>query len=250
MRGEKLEVRAGDRYGRLVVIGELDPVFTPNGTRNRVVECRCECGRVGEFRLPALRSGKTRSCGCFSREVAVERGRRQSARNVKHGKSGTAEYGIWVGMLNRCENPENPGYGNYGGRGIRVCQRWRESFLAFLEDMGPRPAAGLSIDRVDNDGDYEPGNCRWATSREQARNTRSNVLVEHDGETLCVAEWAERYGICPSLLHSRLKAGWCFEAAVSTGIRSGDAGFYATRIRNRDRAWYAEYARREAQSRC
>jgi hypothetical protein len=167
---------------------------------------------------------------------------------VKHGKSKTAEYGIWVGMLNRCENPENESYGNYGGRGIRVCERWRGSFLAFLEDMGPRPSPGLSINRIDNDGDYEPGNCCWATSREQMRNTRSNALVEHDGETLCIAEWAERYGISPSLLRGRLMAGWSFELAVSQDVRSGDAGFYATPIRNRDRAWYVEYARREAQA--
>ncbi len=246
MRGEKAVPRAGDRYGRLVVIGELDPVFTPNGTRNRVVECLCDCGRVGEYRLPSLRSGKTRSCGCLAHEVAVEKGRRQSARNTKHGKSGTAEYGIWVKMLRRCENPEDAGYHNYGGRGIRVCQRWRESFEAFLEDMGPRPAAGLSIDRIDNDGDYEPGNCRWATSTEQARNTRNNVLVEHDGETLCVAEWAERYGVSASLLHGRLRAGWSFENAVSPEVRSGDAGFYSTPLSKRDRAWYEEYARREA----
>lgn len=249
MRGGKVEVVAGERYGRLEVIGELDPVFTPNGTRHRVVECRCDCGRVGEYRLPSLRSGKTRSCGCFSREVAVERGRRQSARNRKHGLSGTAEYAIWVSMIRRCENQDDPGYHNYGGRGIRVCERWRGSFLAFLEDMGVRPSPGLSINRIDNDGDYEPGNCCWSTSKEQVRNTRRNVLVEHDGETLCIAEWAERYGISSSLLHGRLKAGWSFELAVSREERSGDAGFYATPIRKRDRAWYAEYARRAAQPR-
>lgn len=241
MPGKSIEVKAGTRFGRLVVIGELDKVFTPNGTPNRMIECQCDCGVVGEYRLGSLRSGNTKSCGCFLRESA-------SARATVHGLSKTTEFKAWGGMLDRCRNPNTKGYARYGGRGIRVCARWRQSFVAFLEDMGSRPSRRHSIDRIDNDGDYEPGNCRWATRKEQMRNTRANVMVEHEGETLCLVEWAERCGISPARLWRRLHAGWSVKAALSGERSWSETSFFSTPISKRDAAWYQEYDLRAAES--
>lgn len=235
-----IPVSAGDRFGRLVVLRELESVRTPNGTVFRRVECRCDCGVVRDFRLPMLRNGNTRSCGCLMRDHCAQR-------LSKHGGTGTPEYAVWLSMRARCADLSNK---NYGGRGIRVCDRWQDSFEAFLEDMGPRPSPKHSIDRYpDKNGNYEPSNCRWATSKQQARNTRDNRMVSHGGETMCVAAWAARYGISPSVLCNRLNRGWDFENAVSTppgeGYRCGDGSFYRTPLSKRDAAWYREYERRE-----
>jgi len=120
-------------------------------------------------------------------------------------------------MRQRCANQAEPSYPNYGGRGIYVCERWRDSFANFLADMGPRPA-GTSIDRIDNDGPYSKLNCRWATQAEQARNTRHNHRVEHDGETLCIAEWSERVGIPGRIITQRLGLGWSAQRALTTPV--------------------------------
>jgi len=129
---------------------------------------------------------------------------------VTHGHSkapsGSAEhstYGIWTGMRARCNNPKSKTYRNYGGRGIKVCARWNDSYEHFLEDMGLRPD-GMQIDRIDNNKGYEPGNCRWVTNITNSRNTRKNVHITLDGETMCVAEWAERLGISRNTLCHRL----------------------------------------------
>jgi hypothetical protein len=162
-----------------------------------------------------------------------------------HGKSGSPEHRIWLAMRSRCRPVSEGGHERYGGRGISVCERWAGLFDSFLEDMGERPSDKHSIDRIDNDGDYEPGNCRWATSAEQSRNTSVNRMVTHDGETLCIADWAERYGLRPSMLSGRLNAGWDFERAVTTPSRRGDdAAFLQTPISDRDAEWYREYDRR------
>jgi hypothetical protein len=231
-------VNAGNRFGRLVVLREVNSVRTPNGTLVRCVECECDCGVVKEFRLCQLRNGHTKSCGCLKLDDCVKR-------FTTHGGSGTPEYRVWAALIQRCRNSNDSAYQNYGERGIRVCDRWG-SFENFMADMGERPSPDHSIDRINNDGNYEPGNCRWATMAEQSRNTRVNVLITHDGETLCVAEWAERYGIPQERLNGRLKSGWDFEKAVSTPPRQGDDdAFLRTPIRDRDAAWYREYERRE-----
>lgn len=113
---------------------------------------------------------------------------------------------IWKAMVARCTQPHHPSYANYGGRGIQVCDRWLD-YSAFREDVGERPSSKHSLDRIDNDGDYEPSNCRWATSSEQNRNTRANRLIEHQGETLTVAEWSERLGIKRGTIFNRLNEG-------------------------------------------
>jgi hypothetical protein len=156
----------GQVFGRLTVIG--DAGSTRHGKRRWL--CRCECGQSATVIGSQLRSGRTRSCGCLHRERAAEMGRQPSS--YKHGGSDSPTYRIWIGVISRCENPRATHYSYYGGRGIRVCDRWRRSYEAFLADMGERPP-GLTIDRIDPDGDYEPGNCRWATRSEQRRNQRA-----------------------------------------------------------------------------
>lgn len=123
----------------------------------------------------------------------------------------------WRNMRDRCNNPKNNNFHNYGGRGITVCKRWNDSFEAFLEDMGRKPD-GLSIDRQDNNGNYEPGNCRWATQKQQMRNTRANVVYEYQGVELCISELAERVGLAPQVIAKRLDSGWSLERATSTPL--------------------------------
>lgn len=126
----------------------------------------------------------------------------------RHGKSGTPEYGIWCGMINRCHCPTRSAYAKYGARGIYVCDRWRNSFEAFLADMGPRPSPSHSIERKDNDGPYAPGNCVWGTRRQQSRNTRSNIWLTHGGKTMLAVDWAKEIGITHQAIYQRIKWGW------------------------------------------
>ena len=182
------------------------------------VDCRCACGAVRAVRVRLLLIGDSSSCGCYRRDVATRLGK--STR--KHGRYGTKEHLAWKGMINRCYNTKNIGYEGYGGRGIRVCPEWldRETGLqSFVRDMGEAPSVAHSIDRIDNSGDYEPGNCRWATLQEQSRNRRSNTTITHGGETLTLTEWAERAGMKSGTLSARIfSRGWPFEKAISTPV--------------------------------
>ncbi len=142
-----------------------------------------------------------------------------SAKRVResHGMHKTRTYKVWAGMRARCKYPSATGYENYGGKGVKVCPRW-DSFAAFLADMGPAPE-GMSIEREDGDGDYEPSNCRWATRTEQNRNQCDLRFLTMDGETLCVSAWAERAGKPGKLLYARLNRGWPLDRAMDTPVR-------------------------------
>jgi hypothetical protein len=146
--------------------------------------CRCKCGKTKSVEGGNLRSGLSAGCGCLRNQKA-------GARAYRHGMAGMREYRIWSGMKKRCFNPAEPSYKNYGARGITVCERWSESFSAFYEDMGPRPMQH-SIDRIDNNGNYEPGNCRWTTRIVQNRNTRTATMLTINGETMSLRDWADR----------------------------------------------------------
>src|SRR5690349_11893108 len=159
------------RFGRLLVLERA-----PNVSKKTVWNCRCDCGSEAVVTGDRLVKGETKSCGCLSLEMTV-------ARNSKHGcaarGSYVPEYSSWVGMRKRCNDPNAVGFRAYGGRGIKICTRWQDSFQAFLADMGPRPSLKHSLDRIDVNGDYEPGNCRWATHKQQARNTRRSHFLTH-----------------------------------------------------------------------
>lgn len=174
-------------------------------------ECLCDCGVSTIVRLSNLRSGNTTSCGC------------QKYKNRKSGRvpiTSLPEYKSWDGMRQRCRNPKDAGYSRYGGRGITVCDRW-DSFSTFLTDMGPKPSPKHSIERKDNNGPYSPDNCRWATTREQSVNRRSNVSLTAFGRTQVLMDWAREVGINHQTISARIAAGWPTEVALTAPQKHG-----------------------------
>ena len=155
-----------------------------------------------------LRSGRSLSCGCRPRFGAIKHGHSLRGQN-------SPEYRAWVDIISRCTNPKCPRWADYGGRGIGVCDRWRENFAAFLGDVGARPSRRHSIDRIDNERGYEPGNCRWATDVQQQRNRRNNLLLTHRGETRPLVEWVGISGISKTTIRRRLQHGWTAEDALT-----------------------------------
>lgn len=156
-----------------------------------------------------MSSGASRSCGCLLRDWCSET-------KTTHGMGNSPEYRIWGLIKDRCLNSRGDAYRHYGGRGIGICERWRDSFEAFYADMGPRPSPKHEVDRIDNDGHYEPSNCRWALKIVQANNKRNNVRLELDGETLTLPEWARRMNVSQATIRKRLLRGWDTRRAILT----------------------------------
>lgn len=202
----------GNVYGRLTVVSFAG--YTDTKKPIPQWHCECECGSTATVAGIRLRNGVTKSCGCLRVETAKRR-------STKHGMKGTRAYEIWQGMKNRTTNPNNSHYQSYGGRGIKVCDEWLNSFETFLADMG-EPPEGMSIDRIDNDGDYSKGNCQWATSHEQSRNRSDNVYLTANGETKIISDWAAGIGCTVNAIKKRLDRGWPVEAAVSIAPYSGN----------------------------
>ena len=178
----------GTMFGKLKIIS----VFRKDKTT--FANCVCECGSEKAIRLAAIKNGHTKSCGCYNIGLLKIRGISSGTHRQSSGKNRTSTYTIWRGMIQRCYDQRSAIYPNYGGRGITICNEWRHSFETFFADMGHRPN-GLSINRIDNNGPYAPYNCKWSTVKEQCRNKRSNKLFTINGETKCIAEWSEFYGI-------------------------------------------------------
>lgn len=203
----------GQVFHELTVIGLCVAAGSYGG---RKWTCRCTCGKESRVVGYALRSGRTKSCGHLGRG-ALNRTRHGHSRK----RSTTPEYSTWSSMRDRCQNENKEIYKNYGGRGIRVCDRWNDSFEAFYADMGPKPSPGHSIDRIDNDGDYEPGNCRWATPSQQRRNSRRTTMITYLGKTQCLSDWAIEIGLARRTLDSRIRSGWSIESAMTVPAISG-----------------------------
>lgn len=196
-------IEPGQQFGRLVAL-RIAEKRGPKGQSFWV--CRCSCGSddvvIGRV---ALTSGKTCSCGCLRAESNRRRQR-------THGRAGTKEFGIWCKMRARCENARDDAFVNYGGRGIKVCPEWAD-FAQFFADMGECPA-GMSLDRVDNNGPYSKANCRWATRLEQAANRRNNIMLEWNGEMIPLRRLALMHGIKPRTAHQRYHSGWSLERII------------------------------------
>lgn len=169
----------GRKYGRLTILEVTGA--RENGRLRYSCTCRCECGTIKDYRTDALTIGKTKSCGCFNAELAAVRNRRHGGARRVTGR--LPEYKVWEGMKRRCFNENEQNYERYGGRGITICERWlgTDGFGNFYADMGPRPSPYHSIDRINNDGNYEPGNCRWATDAQQRANKRPRARLSSAG---------------------------------------------------------------------
>lgn len=213
MRGTFSDL-TGHRFHRLTVIQR-------NGVdRNRNVRwlCRCDCGNEITTRGFALTGGQTKSCGCYMRDVNA---RLIRDRSVTHDLSQSPEYKIYQAIIQRCTNPKNKSYKDYGGRGILLCDRWRQGFENFISDVGRRPTKSHLLDRRNNNGHYEPGNVHWTSRIRQGRNKRNNVLITHDEKNLPMSEWAEIKGIPYGTLWARLNyLRWSISDAIETPVQT------------------------------
>lgn len=198
---------SGRKFGGLTVVS----ASTERRNGQVVWNCLCNCGTRIQTVGYSLRNGLSKSCGCLISKVLL-------ARNHTHGWSGTSEYRSWQSMYRRCYATSNNRFNRYGERGIKVCERWSD-FSNFIADLGPKPTPKHTLDRINNDGDYEPVNCRWATYSEQACNRSTNRLVNLNGSRMILKHAAEMYGINQTTLQQRLARGWSEERAVSVPVK-------------------------------
>ncbi len=186
-------IQPGDVFNYLTVLRE------DGRSRNRIIWlCKCICGNDTNVITYQLKSGKTKSCGCLRVETIKKI-------RTTHGKSNTNEYSIWSDIIKRTTNKNADSYKDYGNRGIKMCDEWRNSFENFLNDMGNRPSKFHTIERSDNDKNYEPGNCIWATIDIQARNKRNNIIIEKDGESMILEDWAKKLNVTRSVFKTIIK---------------------------------------------
>lgn len=202
MSEQNLHVKPGYRFGTRTIICEVASDYY-RGKRKRVFLCRCDCGAERTLRKGLILHCAGVSCGCI---FGIEH----------HGDAGIPIYAVWNSIIARCENENSEAYGDYGGRGISICDSWRNSFQAFKTDMGKKPHGGM-VERIDNDGDYCPENCRWATRLEQARNKRNNIVLTVKGQSRCIREWEDIKGMTRTTIWQRInKLHWSPERAVMT----------------------------------
>lgn len=207
--GKYADIR-NKRFGKLVV----KELIGKNKHNKAMWLCVCDCGNNHVSTTSDLLSNKCMSCGCYKREKTI-------ANNTTHNMSGTRLYCIWSNMLQRCYNVNHPQYKNYGARGIVVCDEWKNDFECFFDwSMSNGYDKRLTIDRIDNNGMYEPNNCRWITQHQQSFNRRTNRLLKHNGETRSVTEWCTILNLPPNTIFNRLYRGWDSERALTTPIKN------------------------------
>lgn len=205
----------GKTFGKLKVISFAGMINNRRGTRTATWNCVCECGKECQIIAGNLITGCSKSCGCVQRE---------NSRNasIVHGycvdRKMPPEYFVWSGMWDRCTRENNKSFPDYGGRGITVCDRWKD-FPAWFSDMGPRPTRNHTIERRDTNGNYEPINCIWDTRKAQNRNKRNNTLLTFNGITKCIVEWAEELGVDPKNLSNRKGLGWTDERILTEIVK-------------------------------
>ncbi len=200
----------GKRYGNLEIIRQEEDYISPSGGKHKRFLCKCDCGNETIAFKEWLTSGRKKSCGCLRHQNGI----------IKHGEIHTRLYRIWGNMCNRCSNKNNPAWLNYGGRGITVCDEWKDyiNFRDWAYTSGYQE--NLTIDRVDNDMNYEPSNCRWVDDIVQANNKRSNHLIEYDGKIKTIGEWARELGIPYKTLHNRIvELQWDLHKAFTKPLR-------------------------------
>lgn len=210
----KCENLLHQKFNRLTAIGYAGK----NRSDKNTWLWRCGCGKLHIASAADVKSQRTKSCGCLKLQHLLRRNTSNRTHGAARNGLQTPEYRIWGGMHTRCFNPNDAHYADYGGRGITVCDRWKDSFENFLADMGPRPTPKHTIERTNNDGNYELNNCVWATFYTQSRNKRSNHMVTYNGETLCVTDWAPRLGLTVACLFMRLRK-WTIEDAFTRPLR-------------------------------
>lgn len=193
----------GQKFGKLTVVSYAGT----DKHQKRRWNCQCECGKPNIVSTTSLRLGKVQSCGCYFAET-----------HTKHGDHRALEYFAWRSMKARCTDAGVRYYEKYGGRGIKVCERWLD-YENFLSDMGRKPTKAHSLDRIDNDGDYTPENCRWATKSEQTRNRSTSVWITFNGKTQLMGDWAAELGISYRVLYQRVRIGWTVERAFTTPVK-------------------------------
>ena len=194
-------VSKGDIQGRFTVLGVYK---NPDVVKHLFAHVQCACGSPPRYvRIDGLCNGTSQSCGCLQKESVT-----------KHGAWGKPLFVIWRAMHNRCTNPKDKRYPRYGGRGIAVCERWHDVHN-FMADMTEGYEKGLQLDRIDNDGQYEPGNCKWSTTKQQTRNYSRNVVLEHAGKRMCVIDWSIEVGISAKVIYERVAAGWSAKDALT-----------------------------------
>lgn len=198
------QVQPGDKFARLIV-----KTISHIKKGKRYWVCECDCGGTVVTSTTHLRSGNTRSCGCILNELI-------KSRSLSRRRN-SPEYQVWMSMRSRCNNAKHRSYAVYGGRGIKVCKRW-DDFDLFLKDMGPRPSLEHSIDRINNDGNYEPANCKWSTKKEQNRNSSNNLILTLNGVEKAAAQWAEDLGMIVQTIYSRKLKGWSDEQTLTTPL--------------------------------
>jgi hypothetical protein len=208
-------MKPGCTYGHWTVLRQT----SRDACNKRRWWCVCRCGNERSVVASRLARGLSRSCGCRRAALSSERSRTHGESHSNRNGMGSSEYIVWCGIISRCHSPSNGRYDAYGGRGISVYPKWRGSFEEFVTYVGRRPSKAHSLDRINNDGNYEPGNVRWATRIEQQRNKRTNHLITIGTETLTLIEWSERSGNKETTIYMRLQRGQTPEQAVFGAVR-------------------------------